>query len=116
MKPFIGNISDMVHKGILEEAESGCDQTIAEIGQALGHPTRIQIIRLLVNEELCGCEIAPFFALDQSGISRHLNALRRAGLVISRRAGVRIYWRLSSPNVARLLHLLEEISQKGKGS
>jgi len=92
------------------------DEQIATIGQALAHPIRVQLLRLLSREEMCGCEIAPYFDLDQSGISRHLNALRRAGLVSARRDGVRIYWRLSSPNVARLLHLLEEISQKGKGS
>ncbi len=87
---------------------------IAEIGQALSHPSRIQIIRLLEGGERCSCEIAPYFDLDQSGISRHLNALRRAGLIVSRRDGVRIYWRLSSPHVVKLLHLLEEISHKEK--
>ena len=84
------------------------DERIAEMGQALGHPYRIQILRLLSKGELCGCEIAPHFKLDQSGISRHLNALRRAGLITPRRDGVRVYWRVSSSTVVDLLHLLEE--------
>jgi len=57
----------MLHKDILEGIARPHDRSIAEIGGALSHPTRIQIIRLLANEGLCGCEIAPFFALDQSG-------------------------------------------------
>jgi len=84
------------------------DERIAEMGQALGHPYRIQILRLLSKEELCGCDIAPYFKLDQSGISRHLNALRRARLITPRRDGVRVYWRVSSSRVVDLLHLLEE--------
>jgi len=84
------------------------DEKIAEVGRALAHPYRIQILRLLCEKELCGCEIAPHFELDQSGISRHLNALRRAGLITPRRDGVRVYWRVSSSKVVDLLHLLEE--------
>jgi len=87
------------------------DEKIAEIGQVLAHPYRIQILRILSKGELCGCEVAPHFELDQSGISRHLNALRRAGLVTSRRDGVRIYWKLADWQVAKLLLLAEEIAR-----
>ena len=85
------------------------DEEIAAIGRALAHPIRIQMLRLLEHGELCSCEIAPHFDLDQSGVSRHLNALLRAGLVRSRRDGVRIYWRLSDPSVAELVKLIERV-------
>ena len=87
------------------------DERIAVIGQALAHPIRVQILRLLSERELCGCEIAPYFDLDQSGISRHLNALRRAGLITARRDGVRIYWRVASPAAAELLPLLQTLTK-----
>ncbi len=90
------------------------DEDLAEIGQALGHPIRVQILRLLSEGELCGCEIAPFFDLNQSGISRHLNALRRAGLISSRRDGARIYWRVTSPIIPALLNLLEAIAKRNE--
>ena len=93
------------------DIQNPLDEKIAEIGQALAHPYRIQILRILSKGELCGCEVAPHFKLDQSGISRHLNALRRAGLVTSRRDGVRIYWRLADWRIAKLLLLAEEIVQ-----
>ena len=93
-----------------DDIQNPLDEKIAEIGQALGHPTRLQILRLLAKGELCGCEIVPEFELDQSGISRHLSALKRAGLICSRRDGVRIYWKLADRRVAELLLLAEEIA------
>jgi len=77
-----------------DDIQNPLDEKIAEIGQALALPTRLQILRLLAKGELCGCEIVPEFELDQSGVSRHLSALKRAGLIGSRRDGVRIYWKL----------------------
>jgi ArsR family transcriptional regulator len=94
-----------------DDIQNPLDENIAEIGQALGHPIRLQILRLLAKGELCGCEIVPEFELDQSGISRHLTALKRAGLIRSRRDGVRIYWKLADRQVAELLLLAEEIAQ-----
>ena len=94
-----------------DDIQNSLDEKIAEIGQVLGHPTRLQILRLLAKGELCGCEIVPEFELDQSGISRHLTALKRAGLIDSRRDGVRIYWKLADRRVAELLLLAEEIAQ-----
>ena len=94
-----------------DDIQNFLDEKIAEIGQALGHPIRLQILRLLAKGELCGCEIVPEFELDQSGISRHLTALKRAGLIGSHRDGVRIYWKLADRRVAELLLLAEEIAQ-----
>lgn len=94
-----------------DEIKTAYDEKMAAIGQALAHPIRIQILRLLEKGERCGCEIAPHFDLDQSGISRHLNALRRAGLISARRDGVRIYWRVTSPAVAELLPLLQTLTK-----
>jgi len=97
-----------------DEITTSYDEDLAAIGQALAHPTRIQILRLLAHGERCGCEIAPYFDLNQSGISRHLNALRRAGLIMSRRDGARIYWRTASLVIPALLNLLEAIVKKSE--
>jgi len=94
-----------------DDIQNPLDEKISEIGQALAHPTRLQILRLLAKGELCGCEIVPEFELDQSGVSRHLTALRRAGLIDSRRDGVRIYWKLADQRIVELLRLAGEIAQ-----
>lgn len=94
-----------------DDMRNPLDERVAEIGQALAQPTRLQILRLLAKGELCGCEIVPEFELDQSGVSRHLTALRRAGLIDSRRDGVRIYWKLADQRIVELLRLAGEIAQ-----
>jgi len=100
----------MVHECISRDSlVTPWDSEVAEIGQALAHPIRIVILRLLADGERCACEIEPCFELDQSGISRHLTALRRAGLITSRRDGVRVLHRLTTPHVLQLLESAEQI-------
>lgn len=86
------------------------DEDAARVGQAFGHPIRVAILHALADGELCSCELAPRFALDQSGISRHLAVLRRAGLIVSRRDGVRRLHRLASPQVLHLIDLAEDLA------
>jgi ArsR family transcriptional regulator len=58
------------------------DEELARLSKALGHPARVQIIRLLARRESCICgEIAGEFSLAQSTISQHLKILKEAGLI-----------------------------------
>ena len=82
---------------------------LAAIGKALAHPARVELLRLLADGERCGCEFVPVLGLDPSVISRHLAALARAGLIVSRRDGVRILWRLARPDLPRLLSCLTNL-------
>jgi ArsR family transcriptional regulator len=80
----------------------------AEIFQALAHPVRLQLLDFLAEGPRCACEIEPAFSLDQSTISRHLIALRRAGLVQARREGVRVLYELGDERVERIRDLVRE--------
>lgn len=62
----------------------------AEIFKALGDPVRLRIMRLLLERELCVCELVHALEMPQYRVSRHLGVLRRAGLVQDRRQGA---WR-----------------------
>jgi len=63
--------------------------------KALADPVRIRIIHLLTRtDELCVCHLMQVFELPQSSISRHLNTLRNAGLVIGRRDKSWVHYRL----------------------
>jgi ArsR family transcriptional regulator len=61
----------------------------------LGDDTRLRILRLVAREPLNVSEITGILGLAQSGISRHLSLLRKAGLVEERREGVWTYYQLS---------------------
>jgi len=80
------------------------------IGKALSHPLRERMLRLLVDGERCGCEFAPELDVDPSIVSRSLGLLERAGLVTSRREGVRVMWRLADPELLEALDRLIELT------
>ena len=80
------------------------------IGKALSHPLRERMLRLLVDRERCGCEFAPELDVDPSIVSRSLGLLERAGLVTSRREGVRVMWRLADPELLEALDRLIELT------
>ena len=60
---------------------------LAEIFKILGEPTRVRILQALSVEELCVCDLYSALDLPQPKVSRHLAALRDAGVVAVRREG-----------------------------
>ena len=63
--------------------------------KALGDATRLRILGLLLNGEVCVCHIHESLKVSQPKASRHLAYLREAGLVETRREGVWIHYRLA---------------------
>ena len=82
------------------------------IGKALSHPLRERMLWLLAAGERCGCEFAPELGVDASIVSRYLGMLERAGLVTSRREGVRVMWALTDPQLLDVLGQLTELTRK----
>jgi DNA-binding transcriptional ArsR family regulator len=69
----------------------------------LADKTRLMILELLADEELCSCEIMAALDLTEPTTSHHLGILERSGLVASRREGKWIFYELANPNVKTLL-------------
>ncbi|MBP1751174.1 MAG: transcriptional regulator, ArsR family [Geobacteraceae bacterium] len=67
-------------------------KTTARMFKALSDETRLRIICLLLDGELCVCDIMAVLQLPQSTVSRHLAYLKNAGWVDDRRAGVWMYY------------------------
>jgi ArsR family transcriptional regulator len=76
---------------------------------ALAFDKRLEILELLRNGELCEREIAEQLEMGQSAISRHLQCLRRAGLVSVRHQGVRRCYSLQTPKILDLLADTDEL-------
>ncbi len=57
--------------------------------KALGEPTRLKIIKLLAERELCVCDLEEVMQISQPRISQHLKVLKHAGLVNERKEGQR---------------------------
>jgi len=70
---------------------------------ALGDVTRLKILKVIGDEELCSCEVMAALELTQPTTSHHLGILERAGLLSSRRNGKWVFYRISSPKIRSLL-------------
>ncbi|MDY7091616.1 MAG: metalloregulator ArsR/SmtB family transcription factor [Acidobacteriota bacterium] len=78
-------------------------QEIAEQFKMLAHPTRVQILRALADQELCVCDLAQVLDLSVSATSYQLQLMRRLKLVRYRRTGKFAYYRVSSEFVSAML-------------
>ena len=65
--------------------------------KGLADVTRLRMLNLLLHGELCGCNIQYVLKMSQPNVSRHLNYLKNCGLVLDRRDGPRIFYRLADP-------------------
>ncbi len=79
---------------------------LTRVLRALADETRVRIVALLGQGELCVCHLESALALGQSNVSRHLGILKAAGVVDGRRAGSWVYYRLvpqATPEVQAVL-------------
>jgi ArsR family transcriptional regulator, arsenate/arsenite/antimonite-responsive transcriptional repressor len=93
-------------------------KTTADIMKAFGDETRLRILALLADGELCVCEIFAALNLPQSTVSRHLAILRRAGWLLGRRQGSWMYYSLVGNDDFRnpILHaVLSELQKTQQG-
>jgi len=65
--------------------------------KALADANRLRILNLLLHGELCVCDIQFVLEASQPNVSRHLSYLKNSGLVLDRRDGFRIFYRLAEP-------------------
>ncbi len=86
------------------------DAELAALSKALGNPTRVQILRLLIRNRTCVCgEIVDALPLAQSTVSQHLKVLRDAGLIRSEREDARTCYCVEAKTVRRLKALLASL-------
>ncbi len=71
---------------------------LEQLFKGLADQTRLRILNLLIHGELCVCDIQYVLASSQTNVSRHLTYLKNSGLVLDRREGARMYYRLAQPN------------------
>lgn len=79
---------------------------LLSVFKALSDETRLRILKLLENGELCVCHIVAAVDMSQSKISFHLKILRDAGLVKDRREGKWMHYRLNESDLFKRLFLL----------
>src|SRR5271170_8083508 len=71
--------------------------TSVELYKAFADPVRLRLLHLLSDGEVCVCHLHEALDLPQSTVSRHLAYLRKRGLVLGRKQGLWVYYRLAKP-------------------
>ena len=80
-------------------------EAIAELFKAFGDPTRVEILSLLQQQELCVGDIAAAVELSQSAISHQLRILKQMHLIKFRRDGKNILYSLADDHVRTILEM-----------
>src|SRR5947207_1560191 len=79
--------------------------------RALADRTRLRLVNLMGNDEVCVCFFVEILNTNQSKISRHLAYLRRAGIAAARREGKWMHYRLVSPPDPFAANVLNQVRQ-----
>lgn len=87
-------------------------QVHANICQSLTHPTRLEIVDCLRGGEKSVTQLTKELGIQQGTASRHLGVMRSTGIVLSRRGGTSVYYRLGSPNIIAAYDLMYQYSQE----
>lgn len=101
---------EIVHKTMPEETEL---YDLAELFKVFGDSTRIRILFVLFEAEVCVCDLAAVLHMTQSAISHQLRILKQNKLVKSRREGKSMFYSLADEHVRTIIaqgreHIEEE--------
>jgi ArsR family transcriptional regulator len=83
-----------------------------EVLKAVADPSRLRILKLLKEGELCVCEIMAALDRRQSSTSHHLSVLREAGLVRERKDGKWSYYRIADGAVIEMIKQAEVLKKE----
>ena len=75
---------------------------LADIFKALADPTRVRIISILAQTELCVCDLAATLGMTQSAVSHQLRLMRQMRLVKNRKKGRMVYYSLDDEHIQDL--------------
>ena len=81
----------------------------AEICLALANPKRLQILNLLKNREMSAGEMVKAMHVAKANLSQHLSILRQKGIVLTRREGTSVYYRIAHPKITEACSIMRGV-------
>ena len=84
-------------------SQDDCAQ-VAEIFKQISDGSRLRILWLLCHCEECVSNISAAMDMSDPAVSHHLKLLRKSGLIVSRRDGKEVYYKLADTQQAQLVH------------
>ena len=86
----------------------------AAVAKALAHPSRLIMLDALEQGEKCVCDLQKLVGADVSTISKHLSVLKAVGLVMDRKEGLWVYYRLSCPCLGDFMRCIDGVIERHK--
>jgi rhodanese-related sulfurtransferase len=85
--------------------------SLARVGTAVSSPTRIEFLELLAQAERSVEQLAALSGSTVANTSQHLQKLRQAGLIVGRKEGLYVYYRLAGDEVVQMLSALSRVAE-----
>ena len=100
--------AEEIHKDLIEKVNQNMPDeeelySLSELFKTFGDPTRIRILFVLSEAEVCVCDLAQILNMTQSAISHQLKVLKQNRLVKSRREGKSIFYSLADNHVRTII-------------
>lgn len=83
---------------------------VALICKAMGDSSRLEIIRMISNEEKCACELLEAFDITQPTLSHHMKVLCECGLVHSRKDGKWVHYTLNRATIEKFKDFISKLT------
>lgn len=98
----------MTHDGVIKEVEGKLPREellkeLAAFYKVFGDPTRIRILCVLLQAEVCVCDLAKLLSMTQSAISHQLRILKQMKLVKNRRDGKTVFYSLADGHIQTII-------------
>lgn len=81
----------------------------AEVCKIFSHPKRLQIIEALRDHELTVSEVVDHLGIPKANVSQHLAVLRQKRVVMTRREGLNVYYRIANPKIIQACDLMRQV-------
>jgi rhodanese-related sulfurtransferase/biotin operon repressor len=85
--------------------------SLARVGTALSSPTRIEFLELLAQAERSVEQLATLTGTTVANTSQHLQKLRQAGLIVGRKQGLYVFYRLAGDEVVEMLSAMSRVGE-----
>jgi len=81
----------------------------ANICKTLANPKRLEIIDALRNDELTATQLVQKLHISKANLSQHMSILIQKGVVLSRREGINVFYKLSDARITKACDLMREV-------
>ena len=96
---------DVVRKAVASQPAEELLADLADLFKNFSDTTRIRILSLLIDNEMCVCDIANVLSMSHSAVSHQLRILRHTGIVAPTKEGKTVYYRLADEHIRDIYNI-----------